>query len=281
MIAVTGINGQLGYDIVRELRKRNISCMGTGRADLDITDKDAVLRYFDKVNPDAVIHCAAYNSVDKAESDIRNCRLVNVGGTENIVLACKKTDAKMMYFSSDYVFDGEKDGEYEIYDKKNPLGVYGGSKADAEEIIVRNISKYFILRISWAFGINGNNFVKTMLNSSETKSEINVVSDQIGSPTYTKDLAVLVCDMIGTEKYGIYHATNEGFCSWTEFAQKIFEYAKKKTTVNSVLSMEYRAAAIRPLNSRLSKSSLDSAGFSRLPNWKDALKRYMEETEQK
>lgn len=281
MIAVTGINGQLGYDVVRELRKRNISCVGTGRAELDITDKDAVLKYFEKVNPDAVIHCAAYNSVDKAESDIENCRLVNVVGTENIVFACKKADAKMIYFSSDYVFDGEKDGEYEIYDKKSPLGIYGGSKSDAEEIIVRNISKYFILRISWAFGKNGNNFIKNMLRISEAKDSVNVVSDQVGSPTYTRDLAKLVCEMTATEKYGIYHATNEGFCSWAEFAQKIFEYAEKKTKVNPVLSMEYGAAAKRPLNSRLSKSSLDSSGFSRLPSWENALKRYIEETEQK
>ncbi len=281
MIAVTGINGQLGYDVIKILTKRNIPCIGTGRTELDITDRDAVFNFCDRIKPNAVIHCAAYNNVDKAEKDAESCALVNVVGTENIALACKKINAKMMFFSSDYVFSGEKNGEYEVDDKKSPLSVYGVSKAAAEDKIVQNIEKYFILRISWAFGINGSNFVKTMLRLSETKTSINVVGDQIGSPTYTRDLAELICDMIVTEKYGIYHATNEGFCTWAEFAQIIFEYTGKKTTVNPVLTEEYGAAAKRPLNSRLSKKSLDSAGFLRLPNWEDALKRYINEMEQK
>ncbi len=280
MVAVTGINGQLGYDVIRELKKRNIPCIGTGRAELDITDKDAVLRYFGSVKPCAVIHCAAYNSVDKAENDIENCNAVNVLGTENIAVACKHINAKMMYFSSDYVFDGEKNGAYEINDDKNPPSVYGMSKLRGEEKIRENIDMYFILRISWAFGINGSNFVKTMLKLSETKREIDIVSDQIGSPTYTKDLAKLVCDMIDTEKYGIYHATNEGFCSWAEFAEKIFKMTGKKTVVNHVLSADYSQKATRPLNSRLSKSSLDKAGFLRLSKWESALERYLKETEQ-
>lgn len=280
MIAVTGVNGQLGYDVVRELKKRNIPCIGTGRTELDITDKGAVLRYFDSIKPSAVIHCAAYNSVDKAENDIDSCNAVNISGTENIALACKMTNAKMMFFSSDYVFDGEKNGEYEIDDKKKPLSVYGISKASAEDIVVQNIDKHFILRISWAFGINGSNFVKNMLKLSESKASIYVVNDQIGSPTYTRDLAQLICDMIVTEKYGIYHATNEGFCSRAELAQKIYLLKGKNTAVNPVFSDEYPTAAKRPLNSRLSKKSLDKAGFSRLPGWEDALERYIKEMEQ-
>lgn len=281
MVAVTGINGQLGYDVVRELKKRNIPCIGTGRAELDITDKNAVSQFFEAFKPCAVIHCAAYNMVDKAESDAENCNAVNIYGTENIAAACKKINAKMMYFSSDYVFDGEKNSEYEINDKKNPLSVYGISKAAAEDIVVQNTDKFFILRISWAFGINGNNFVKNMLKLSESKKIINVVKDQIGSPTYVRDLAALICDMIVTEKYGIYHATNEGFCSWAEFAEKIFLLAKKDIVVNPIFSEDYPAAAKRPLNSRLSKQSLEKAGFLRLPSWEDALERYIKEMEQK
>ncbi len=281
MIAITGINGQLGFDAARELNKRNIPCIGTGRAELDITDKDAVLEYFDRIKPHAVIHCAAYNLVDKAEENIDRCSSVNISGTENIVLACKRINAKMMFFSSDYVFSGEKTGEYETDDERGPLSVYGRSKALAEDIIVQKLDRHFILRISWAFGINGNNFVKTMLKLSQTKSSVNVVCDQVGSPTYTRDLAKLICDMVVTDKYGIYHATNEGFCSRAEFAKKIFELTGRNTAVYPVLSKEYPSAAKRPLNSKLSKGSLDSAGFSRLPNWEDALKRYLEEMEQK
>lgn len=280
MIAVTGINGQLGFDVVRELKKRNIPCVGTGRTELDITDKNAVFKYFDNIKPGAVIHCAAYNSVDKAENDIENCNAVNISGTENIALACKKINAKMMFFSSDYVFDGQKKGVYETDDDKRPLSVYGMSKLRGEENIQKNTDKYFIIRISWAFGINGSNFVKTMLKLSEAKREINVVSDQIGSPTYTRDLARLVCDMIATEKYGIYHAANEGFCSWAEFADKIFSLSGKKVVINPVNSSEYHSTAKRPLNSKLSKKSLDDAGFNRLPCWENALERYLKEVEQ-
>lgn len=280
MIAVTGANGQLGFDVVKELSRRSIACKGIGRADLDITDKSAVLSYFYDLKPDAVIHCAAYNAVDKAETDVQGCNSVNIYGTENIAAACKKTNAKMMFFSSDYVFSGEKNGEYEVDDAKAPLSIYGKSKSDAEDRIAEIIDNYFILRISWAFGINGNNFVRTMLKLSETRSRINVVNDQIGSPTYTADLAKLVCNMIMTEKYGVYHAANEGFCSWAEFAKRIFELAGKKVVVNPVASSEYPAKARRPLNSKLSKRSLDASGFSRLPDWKNALERYIKETEQ-
>lgn len=281
MIIVTGASGQLGFDVVNELRKKNILCKGIGRAELDITNKDAVINFFDNEKPYAIIHCAAYNAVDKAENDADNCFAVNVSGTENIASAAKRINAKMMSFSSDYVFSGEKSGEYEVGDEKNPLSVYGKSKSDAEEKIKDILDDFFILRISWLFGKNGNNFVKKMLKLSETNSEISVVSDNIGSPTYTKDLATLICDMIYTEKYGIYHVTNEGFCSWAEFAAKIFELSGKETSVKGVLSMDYPQSAKRPLNSRLSKASIDKAGLTRLPDWKSGLERYLSEVEQK
>lgn len=279
MIVVTGVGGQLGFDVVKELNKRNIPCIGIDKAELDITDKNAVLSFFEERRPDAVIHCAAYNAVDNAESDAESCGAVNIYGTENIAAACGKTGAKMMFFSTDYVFSGEKNGEYEVWDKKEPLSVYGRSKSRGEDKIAEHTDKYFILRISWLFGLNGNNFVKTMLRLSKTNKELNIVSDQVGSPTYTKDLARLICDMIVTEKYGTYHATNEGFCSRAEFAEKIFELAGRDVRVNRVTTEEYSAVAARPLNSRLSKCSLDSAGFSRLPNWEDALERYLKEVE--
>lgn len=279
MIVVTGVGGQLGFDVVKELNKRNIPCIGIDKAELDITDKNAVLSFFEERRPDAVIHCAAYNAVDNAESDAESCGAVNIYGTENIAAACGKTGAKMMFFSTDYVFSGEKNGEYEVWDKKEPLSVYGRSKSRGEDKIAEHTDKYFILRISWLFGINGNNFVKTMLRLSKTNKELNIVSDQVGSPTYTKDLARLICDMIVTEKYGTYHATNEGFCSRAEFAEKIFELAGRDVRVNRVTTEEYSAVAARPLNSRLSKCSLDSAGFSRLPDWEDALERYLKEVE--
>lgn len=277
MIIVTGVKGQLGYDVVRELNKRNIPCKGIDIEDLDITDGDAVMSYITSEDPEAVIHCAAYTAVDKAEDDVERCTAVNVNGTENIALACKKVGAKMMYFSTDYVFPGDGEKEYEIDDEKAPQSVYGRTKLEGEYKVIENVDKHFIVRISWAFGINGNNFVKTMLRLSETKTELNVVCDQIGSPTYTADLALLVCDMIVTEKYGIYHATNEGFCSWAEFARAIFEIAGKTVKVNSVASSEYSVKAKRPLNSRLSKRALGMTGFGRLPEWKDALKRYLTE----
>lgn len=280
MISVTGVTGQLGFDVVRELNRRNIPCKGVTRGELDITDRNSVLRYFDNQQPSAVIHCAAYNMVNKAESDRDICRLVNVSGTENIALACKRIGAKMMFFSSDYVFSGEKRGVYEVDDPTGPLSVYGQSKASGENKVIENVDKHFILRISWAYGIHGNNFVKTILKSAETKAVINVVNDQFGSPTYTKDLAGLISDMIITSQYGIYHATNEGFCSWAEFAQKIFELAGRKTFVNPVPAADYPSAARRPLNSRLSKKSLEEAGFLRLPDWENALERYLKEMEQ-
>lgn len=281
MILVTGVKGQLGYDVVKELQKRNIFCKCIDIDDLDITDREAVMSFMCRERPDAVIHCAAYTAVDKAEDEPEKCAEVNVGGTENIALACKELGAKMMYFSTDYVFSGEGEEPYQTSDPKAPKSVYGRTKSEGEDKVLENVEKHFIVRISWVFGVNGNNFVKTMLKLAETKSEINVVCDQIGSPTYTADLAVLICDMIGTEKYGVYHATNEGYCSWAEFAEEIFRAANKNVKVNYVASEEYSAKAKRPFNSRLDKGSLDMAEFKRLPEWQGAVKKYIEHLEQK
>lgn len=277
MIIVTGVKGQLGYDVVKELNKRGIPCKGIDIDDLDITRLDDVMEYIGGVNPEAVIHCAAYTAVDKAEDEPEKCALVNVTGTENIARACKENGAKMLYISTDYVFPGDGESEYETGDEKSPQSVYGRTKLEGEYKVLENTDKYFIVRISWVFGVNGNNFVKTMLRLSETKKELNVVCDQIGSPTYTADLAPILCDLIVTEKYGIYHATNEGFCSWAEFAETIFKLSGKDVKVNRVSSSEYPVKAKRPLNSRLSKRSLDNVGFSRLPSWESALERYLSE----
>lgn len=277
MIIVTGVKGQLGYDVVKELNRRSIACKGIDIDDLDITDRDAVFEFMRAEKPEAVIHCAAWTAVDKAEDEVEKCTAVNVGGTENIALACKETGAEMMYFSTDYVFPGNGETEYEVDDEKGPRSVYGRTKLEGEYKVIENVDKHYIIRISWVFGINGANFIKTMLRLSETHTELNVVSDQIGSPTYTADLAPLVCDMILSGKYGVYHATNEGYCSWADFAKAIFQKAGKDVTVHPIPSSEYPAKAARPLNSRLSKSALDKAGFSRLPSWESALERYLVE----
>ena len=277
MIIVTGVKGQLGYDVVKELNRRNVPCKGIDIDELDITDREAVFAFMRAEKPEAVIHCAAWTAVDKAEDEAEKCTAVNVGGTENIALACREIGAEMMYFSTDYVFSGSGETAYEISDEKAPKGVYGKTKLEGEYKVLENVDRHYIIRISWVFGINGANFIKTMLRLSETHSELNVVCDQIGSPTYTADLAPLVCDMIGSGKYGIYHATNEGYCSWADFASAIFQKAGKDVTVHPIPTSEYPAKAARPLNSRLSKKSLDDAGFDRLPSWEDALDRYLDE----
>lgn len=277
MTLVTGINGQLGHDILIELTKRNIECVGVGKNELDITNKNNVLDYIKKLNPQKIIHCAAYTAVDMAEDEVELCTNVNVNGTENIALVCKDIGATMMYISTDYVFDGAGDFPFKITDKTSPLGVYGNSKLGGEEVVKNTIDSYFIVRISWVFGINGNNFVKTMLRLGKDKDSLNVVSDQIGSPSYTKDLAVLFCDMIVTQKYGVYHATNEGYCSWAEFATKIMEKSNSKCEIIPIPTSEYKTKATRPKNSRLDKTSLDENNFNRLPHWEDALDRFLNE----
>lgn len=276
-ILVTGVKGQLGYDVIKVLNRRNIECLGVDIGDFDITDFDATQKFIKNYNPTAIIHCSAYTAVDKAEDNKELCRLVNFQGAKNIALVCKEIDAKMIYISTDYIFPGVGDLEYEINDGVAPLSVYGQTKLEGEIAVKDILNKYFIVRISWVFGKNGNNFIKTMLRLGKEKQEINVVCDQIGSPTYTADLAVLLCDMVITNKYGIYHATNEGLCSWAEFAQEIFKQANYNTKVNFITTDMYPTKAKRPENSRMSKKSLDLNGFNRLPDWKDALSRYFKE----
>lgn len=273
-VLVTGANGQLGYDVVKELQKQNIECCGATRQDFDIIDFEATEKFITNYMPDAVIHCAAYTAVDKAEDEQGLCYLVNASATENIAEICRKINAKMLYISTDYVFDGTKDGFYEVDDEPNPINVYGKTKLLGEQAVQRILDKYFIVRISWVFGEHGNNFVKTMLRLGKERKEINVVADQYGSPTYTADLAPLLIEMIQTEKYGVYHATNKGVCTWAEFAEEIFKIAGMDVKVNYITTAEYPTRAKRPMNSRLSKGKLIEKSYFKLPIYTEALKRY-------
>lgn len=276
-VLVTGVNGQLGYDVVKRLKELEIEVIGVGRNDFDIRDKGQTQEYILKNNPDVVVHCAAYTAVDKAENEKEKCYSINVEGTRNIAEACKKIDAKMVYISTDYVFDGQGIETQSECTETNPVNYYGYSKEQGEQVVRDLLEKYFIVRTSWVYGKNGNNFVKTMLRLAQTRDELNVVHDQIGAPTYSRDLAVLVCHMLQTTKYGTYHGVNDGYCSWHEFALSIFEKAGIDIKVNPVPTSEYPTTAKRPLNSRLSKENLDKNGFKELPEWKDALHRYLEE----
>lgn len=276
-ILVTGVNGQLGYDVCKVLDARGIENKGVDITDFDITNAQATMNYIAAYDPDAVIHCSAYTAVDKAEDEPDKVRAVNADGPRNIAAACYKIGAKMVYISTDYVFPGTGDHFYEVDDPVGPLGMYGQTKLGGERAVQELLDRYFIVRISWVFGKNGNNFVKTMLRLAETHDEVSVVCDQIGSPTYTADLAPLLCDMVMTQKYGVYHATNEGVCSWADFAEEIFRLTGKLTHVKHILTCEYVTKAERPLNSRMSKKRLEDAGFGRLPVWQDALKRYLQE----
>lgn len=275
-VLVTGVKGQLGYDVCLELNRRNIENKGVDREDFDITDRDAVRDYILNYHPDVIVHCSAYTAVDRAEDEEETCYKVNVEGVKYIAETAKELDAKLVYISTDYVFDGSGDNFFNIDDKTGPLNVYGKTKLGGEEEVKKLLDKYFIIRISWVFGLNGNNFIKTMMKLGESRAELNIVADQVGSPTYTYDLAPLICDMIETEKYGVYHATNEGECSWAEFAEYIFSVTGQNVLVHYITTEEYPVKAARPKNSRLSKISLDEAGFKRLPDWKDAVKRYIE-----
>lgn len=279
-VLVTGYTGQLGYDVVREGEKRGISILGIGREEVDITYEAEVYQYVQKINPDVIIHCAAYTAVDKAEDDKETCWNVNVLGTKYIATVAKKVNAKLMYISTDYVFDGEGEQPFEEVDKPNPVCYYGLTKYEGEKIVRDSLNEHFIVRISWVFGINGNNFIKTMLRLSETRNKLNVVGDQYGSPTYTFDLARLLIDMIQTKKYGIYHASNEGLCTWAEVALQIFRQANRDVTVNSISTEEYPTRAVRPKNSRMSKQKLIDNGFELLPKWQDALKHYLNQLAQ-
>lgn len=299
-VFVTGVNGQLGHDVVNELIKRNhtpvssdITPQYEGEKDnslvitsayipLDITNKEAVLKTITEVKPDAVIHCAAWTNVDAAEDEANRDKVfrINTEGTRNISEAVKLTNAKMVYISTDYVFSGLGDKPW-LPDERDfkPLNVYGESKLGGEEAVRTTLSKYYIVRTAWVFGKNGRNFIKTMLNLSKTHDTLRVVDDQIGTPTYTYDLASLLVDMIETDKYGYYHATNEGdYISWADFAKAIFEEAGADTKVISVTTAEYGLSkAKRPFNSRLDKSKLTLNGFTQLPTWRDALQRYLKE----
>lgn len=276
-ILVTGASGQLGYDVERELERRGIEHLGTSSRELDITDRAAVEHLMQSYRPDAVIHCAAYTKVDLAEDEPERCWAVNADGTRNMAAACRKTGAKLLYISTDYVFPGAGERSYETGDPTGPVNTYGRSKLAGELAVQSLLEKYFIVRISWVFGKNGNNFVKTMLRLAETKAELSVVCDQIGSPTYTADLAPLLCDMVQTERYGVYHATNEGTCAWSEFAEAIFELAGRQVVVHPIPTSAYPTRAVRPLNSRMSKERLRDNGFQELPEWKNALARYLKE----
>ncbi len=276
-ILVTGVCGQLGHDVTEELLKNRIEAVPCDREEFDLTDKEGVQKFILENKPDGVIHCAAYTAVDKAEDEEELCRKINAEGSLYIAEACEKIGAKMIYISTDYVFGGDGEEAYEPADSKNPQNVYGVTKLEGENNALQNCSKTFVVRTSWVYGINGGNFVKTMRRLAETKDELNVVADQIGSPTYTRDLAVLLVQMIQTEKYGVYHATNEGFMSWAEFAESIMKKSGLSTKINHIPTSEYPVKAKRPLNSRLSKKCLTDNGFSLLPTQDDALTRYIEE----
>lgn len=291
-VFVTGVGGQLGYDVMNELSRREIDCVGSDimeKSDekyvqLDIIDKVAVDRVLTEIHPDVVIHCAAWTAVDAAEDEENREKVfaINAGGTKNLAEVCKKLDCKMLYISTDYVFNGHGEEPWEADCKEYaPLNVYGQSKLDGELAVAETLDKYFIVRIAWVFGLNGNNFVKTMINVGKKNDTVRVVNDQIGTPTYTFDLARLLVDMIGTEKYGYYHATNEGgYISWYDFCCEIYRQYGLATKVLPVTTAEYGLSkAARPFNSRLDKSKLTEAGFAALPDWRDAVKRYLEEAQ--
>lgn len=271
---ITGGSGQLGYDIAKLLKENNTIMYVPTHDVMDITNRDSVMKAFASFKPDVVFHCAAYTAVDKAEEDKDRCFDINVNGTKNIVDVSNIYGTKVVYISTDYVFHGDKDGVYETNDITDPINYYGYTKYLGEQEVIKN-SNNLIVRISWVFGINGKNFIKTMLKLASSRDEISVVSDQIGSPTYTYDLARLLVDMVNKNKTGIYHATNEGYCSWYEFAKYIFEVSNIDIRVNPILTKDYITLAKRPLNSKLSKDKLDEEGLTRLPDWKDATKRYI------
>lgn len=281
-VLVTGIKGQLGYDVVTELEKRGHEAVGVDIEEMDVTDESSVDKVITSVKPDAVVHCAAWTAVDAAEDAAEKVEAVNATGTRYIAEACKKIDCKMVYISTDYVFNGEGTEPWKPDCKDYaPLNVYGKSKLDGEIAVSSVLSKYFIIRIAWVFGLNGKNFVKTMIRAGRTHDEVRVVCDQIGTPTYTPDVARLIVDMLGTDRYGYYHATNEGgYVSWFDFTKEIYRQAGLNAKVIPVTTAEYGLSkAKRPYNSRLDKSKLTENGFALLPSWQDALARFLKEAE--
>ncbi|MBM7839406.1 dTDP-4-dehydrorhamnose reductase [Alkalihalobacillus xiaoxiensis] len=276
-ILVTGSNGQLGYDVLKEGKKSGLNIKGVGRKEFNIIDKSQVENYIFHMNPDIIIHCAAFTSVDEAEQHKKLCMDVNYLGTKNIAETAKKINAKLVYISTDYVFNGEGNLPFDETTSPCPINYYGETKLDGENVIKALMNDWFIVRVSWVFGINGKNFVKSILKNAKIKHELNVVDDQIGSPTYTIDLARFLLDLIDTDKYGIYHVTNSGYCSWADFAEEIVKLSSNNSKVNRISSDHYQTKANRPKNSRLSKKSIDRNGFTRLPEWEDALKRFLME----
>lgn len=275
-VLVTGANGQLGFDVVNRLEASRIEYLGTDKKTLDLTNEQQVKMVILTYLPDVVIHCAAYTAVDKAEDEKDLCYAVNVLGTRYVAEACKEINAKMVYISTDYVFDGKGSKPISVTDEPNPINYYGKTKLEGELEVQKLLEKYFIVRVSWLYGVNGNNFVKTMLKLGKEKRKIYVVGDQYGSPTNTHDLAALLIEMIYTQKYSIYHVTNEGFCSWYQFACEIFRIAKMDVSVYEILTEEYPTRAKRPKNSRLSKDKLDAVGFKRLPSFKSSIEKFLE-----
>jgi dTDP-4-dehydrorhamnose reductase len=275
---ITGAKGQLGHDICRLLRKRQIEHLGVDSTDFDVTDTIATRAFIQAYHPEMVVHCAAYTDVEHAEGDAEKCMRINRDGTANIAEACAPLGATMIYISTDYVFSGlSGDTPHEINDPVSPINQYGKSKAAGEDAVKSILHRYFIVRTSWMFGINGRNFVSTMLNIGRERGIVDVVCDQVGSPTYSFDLADWIIDLALTRYYGIYHATNEGYCSFADLAEKAFELASIKTKVNHIYTGDYATSVKRPLNSRLSKKSSDRIGLKRFPTWQNALERYVKE----
>ena len=274
-ILVTGSTGQLGSDVVKELLKRGYSTLSPNRSELSLCSEDNIRNYILNSNCEAIVHCAAYTQVDKAEDEKDLCIKINATATKHIAKCAKILDIPMIYISTDYVFDGTKDGKYTENDETNPINIYGESKLAGEKYVQEILDKYYIVRTSWVFNINGKNFIETMLRLSKANNQLSIVNDQIGSPTYTKDLSRLLVDMLETSKYGLYHATNEGYCSWYEFANTIFKLANINIDIKAINSNEYASRAKRPMNSKLSKDKLIEYGFKPLPHWEDALKDYL------
>ena len=274
-VLVTGVKGQLGYDVVKDLEKRGHQPIGVDRDEMDLMDNEAIRTFIMNLKPEAIIHCAAYTAVDKAEEEVETCYQINAESVKVISECAKELDVKLIYISTDYVFDGTKEGEYVETDVPNPINVYGASKLKGEQYVQTLLEKYYIVRISWVFGVNGNNFIKTMRRLGSERDELNIINDQVGSPTYTADLAPLLVDMMETDKYGIYHATNEETCSWYEFANEIFKQSGIEVKTNPITTDQYPTAAKRPMNSCMSKAKLKANGFNLLPMWQEALVEYL------
>ena len=274
-ILVTGVKGQLGYDVVKVLESRGHQPVGVDREEIDLMNNNMIQNFITNLKPEAIIHCAAYTAVDQAEEEVEICYQINAEAVKVIAECAKTLDIPMIYISTDYVFDGTKASEYVETDIPNPINVYGASKLKGEQYVHQLLEKFYIVRISWVFGINGNNFIKTMQRLGNEQDQLNIIHDQVGSPTYTAHLAPLLVDMIETDQYGIYHATNEGYCSWYEFAAEIFKQSQLDVTLHPITTDQYKTKAKRPLNSKMSKQKLSDYGFHRLPTWQEALKNYL------